>query len=222
MSRPPVQQLRDALVVMADPERAIAMRAYMKGHFPFLGVAAPERRLAQKTWIAGWKGADAHEVIAVARALWAEEERELHYVAADLLQRHAKALGARHLPDLRHLITHHSWWDTVDHLASHPVGAVVRREDAASVMDRWVEDDDMWVVRTALLHQLRYGADVDLERLFAYVRRHADHTDFFVRKAIGWALRTAYRAHPDAVVAFVEATPLSPLSRREALKHDEG
>lgn len=88
-------------------------------------------------------------------------------------------------------------------------------------MDAWIEDDDIWLVRTALLHQLAYKSATDTERLFAYCRRRAGHPDFFVRKAIGWALREYAKTDPEAVRAFVadQRALLAPLSVREALKN---
>jgi len=96
---------------------------------------------------------------------------------------------------------------------------VTRHGGLVAAMDEWIADDDLWVVRTALLHQLFYKADTDARRLFDYCARQAGHTDFFVRKAIGWALREYAKTDPAAVREFVAATPLSGLSRREALKN---
>jgi 3-methyladenine DNA glycosylase AlkD len=86
-------------------------------------------------------------------------------------------------------------------------------------MDDWIADDDIWVIRTALLYQLFYKGDTDPERLFGYCTRQAGHTDFFIRKAIGWALREYAKTDPDQVRAFVAGADLSGLSRREALKN---
>jgi len=122
----------------------------------------------------------------------------------------------------RTLITTKSWWDTVDALATRFVGDLVRRHPAlVATMDDWSAEPDLWLVRTAILHQLHYGPATDTERLFAYCSRQAGHPDFFVRKAIGWALRHYARTDPDAVRQFVaaHASRLSPLSVREATKH---
>ena len=97
-----------------------------------------------------------------------------------------------------------SWWDTVDALASPTVGALVRSAPTlVEVMDEWVERDDIWIARTAIIHQLRFGADTDADRLFAYCLRRSADSEFFIRKAIGWALRQYGRTDPDAVRAFV-------------------
>jgi 3-methyladenine DNA glycosylase AlkD len=122
----------------------------------------------------------------------------------------------------RYLIVTRSWWDTVDALAAHLVGSLVRRHPGlVSTMDEWIDDDNLWVIRTALLHQLTYREATDHVRLFDYCLRQAHHRDFFIRKAIGWALRSYARTAPDDVRRFVgrHEPVLAPLSVREALKH---
>lgn len=117
-------------------------------------------------------------------------------------------------------MTAKSWWDTVDSLA-HAVGALVlAHPELAAEMDRWIADEDLWLRRVALLHQLDFGAQTDARRLFDYCARSAGETDFFARKAIGWALRQYSKTDPDAVCRFVAEhdAVLSPLSKREALR----
>lgn len=123
------------------------------------------------------------------------------------------------------LITTVPWWDTVDALAVHVVGPLVAADPAlAATMDAWIADDDLWVARAALLHQLRYRERTDTERLFAYCLRRSGHPDFFVRKAIGWALREYAKTDPDAVREFLarERGRFAPLTVREALKNIGG
>ncbi|MFC7241179.1 DNA alkylation repair protein [Catellatospora aurea] len=111
---------------------------------------------------------------------------------------------------------------TGDALAAHVVGPLVARDPGlVTTMDAWAADDDLWLVRTAILHQLTYQAATDAPRLLRYCAAQAGHPDFFVRKAIGWALRDYGKTDPAAVRAFVaaHAAELSGLSRREALKH---
>ena len=123
---------------------------------------------------------------------------------------------------IRTLITTRSWWDTVDPLATRVVGGLVRRHpELTAEMDAWSVAENLWLVRTAILHQLHYGPDTDTDRLFGYCTRQAGHRDFFVRKAIGWALRQYARTDPAAVSGYVAGNRdgLSPLSVREATKH---
>jgi 3-methyladenine DNA glycosylase AlkD len=140
----------------------------------------------------------------------------------DLLRRHIGVCGAGFLGTARTLITTRPWWDTVDELAVHVVGPLVARfPGLAETMDDWIADPDVWLVRTAILHQNGYRAATDAQRLFAYCAAQAGHRDFFVRKAIGWALREYARTDPAAVRDFVaeHRAGLSGLSIREALKH---
>lgn len=213
--------LREVLENAADPHRAEGMQAYMKHHFRFLGVPAPARKQAQRAFVNRFATADGDTVLGAAEALWAEPEREFQYVAADLLRRRAKVLQPAHLERLRALVTAKSWWDTVDVLAAHAVGPLVREHGLGSAMDTWIHDADLWVARTAILHQLTFKDATDEARLFRYCAVQAGHADFFVRKAIGWALREYARTAPEAVRGFVgaHAHELSGLSTREALKH---
>lgn len=212
--------LREQLDAVADPASAPAMAAYMKHRFEFLGVKTPQRRTAARPTAAAGRTATGDELCAFVRACWDEPEREFQYVGADLLRANVRRLESRHLDDVRFLIVTKSWWDTVDSLAAWTVGPLVRADPGlVTVMDRWIDDDDIWLARTAILHQLQYGADTDADRLFGYARRRATDTEFFVRKAIGWALRQYARTDPEAVRAFALANELSGLTRREALKH---
>lgn len=204
----------------ADAEQAVAMRAYMKDHFPFFGIMATERRELVKEHV-GLHGAPAiDELPAIARSAFALPERELHQVAVDLLMKNAKKLGPEHLPLLEDVITTKSWWDSVDALAVHVVGVILRKhpKEIAKWNKRWISSEDLWLNRTAIIFQLQWRKDTDQGLLFANIERHASHKDFFIRKAIGWALRALAETDPVAVKAFVAAHALSPLSVREALR----
>ena len=206
----------------ADPERAAAMRAYMKDVAPFLGLPSPERRALSRSVLQGTPRPDERDCTAVALRCWRLPEREYQYFAVDLLRRHVRRLSSGFLPVARHLVTTVPWWDTVDALAAHVVGGLVAADPALTAdMDAWIEDDDLWVVRTALLHQLRYGERTDAGRLFAYCLRQSGHPDFFVRKAIGWCLREYAKTDPEGVRDFLarEGGRFAPLSVREALKN---
>nr|WP_203643542.1 DNA alkylation repair protein [Streptomyces sp. SID14478] len=206
----------------ADPERAAQMRAYMKDVAPFLGLPSPVRKELGRAVLDGTPRPDEADLTAIALRCWALPDREYAYFAVDLLRRHVRRLSSGFLPVARHLVTTVPWWDTVDLLAAHVVGGLVAADASLTAdMDTWIADPDLWVARTALLHQLRYRQSTDAERLFAYCLHQAGHPDFFIRKAIGWCLRTYARTEPDAVRSFVAAhrDVLAPLSVREALKN---
>ncbi|MFJ7066092.1 DNA alkylation repair protein [Streptomyces sp. NPDC101115] len=215
-------RLTEVYPAAGDPFRAQEMIAYMKGVAPFLGVRTPERRALSRTVLAGLPAPDETDCTALALRCFALPEREYHYFAVDYLRRHVKRLSSGFLPVARTLITTVSWWDTVDHLAAHVVGGLVAADPAlAPRMDEWIADDDLWIARTALLHQLRFKADTDADRLFSYCLLRSGHPDFFIRKAIGWSLREYAKTAPSEVRAFVahNSSRLSPLSVREALKN---
>jgi 3-methyladenine DNA glycosylase AlkD len=220
-----LERLTAAYAAAADPARAAAMRAYMKDVAPFLGLPTSERRALSRAVLAGTPRPDEADCTAIALRCWALPQREYHYFAVDYLRRHAGRCTSAFLPVARHLVTTVPWWDTVDPLAAHVVGALVAADPRLTAeMDAWIADDDLWVARTALLHQLRYKDRTDADRLFAYCLRRSGHPDFFVRKAIGWSLREYAKTDPEAVRVFLtrERGRFAPLSVREALKNIGG
>ena len=214
-----VGRVRSALLGVADPVRAAPMAAYMKGIAPFLGVPAPARRAAIREL--GRPPVD--DLPNIARELWRQPEREFAYVAVDWLERASRKGPATLLPLTLELVRSRSWWDTVDGLAACAANLVVAHPDLAGEMDRWVVDSDRWVARVAILHQLGRGPDTDEARLFRMCLARADEREFFIRKAIGWALRDYAWHNPDAVDRFVteHRAELSALSIREATKNLE-
>ncbi|MEL6894032.1 MAG: DNA alkylation repair protein [Actinomycetota bacterium] len=216
------ERLDEALRELADADQAEPMARYMKDRFEFLGVKTPARRASSKALVAATRRADLDDVVAVVDALRAHPEREFHYVASDVLRANDRRLRARDFEHLARWITTDSWWDTVDALASPTVGTMVRNHpELAATLDDWVDGDELWLARTAIIHQLRYGDDTDAERLFRYALARARDTDFFIRKGIGWALRQYAHHAPDRVRAFVDEhrDRFSPLTIREATKH---
>ena len=214
--------LRAALTDVAVPTDAAAMAAYTKNRFPFLGVKTPARRRASRPLITATKHAPIDDVVATAHELRAQPEREFHYVASDVLRANQQRLRADHLVDLEHFVTTDAWWDTVDALASPTIGTMVRSHpELLTTLDRWIDADDFWLARVAIIHQLRFGADTDADRLFGYATRRAGDQEFFIRKAIGWALREFAKTDPRAVRTFVDdhRTELAALTVREATKH---
>lgn len=210
-----------ALAPLASAPDASAMQAYMKDVAPFLGVKTPERRRALRSAWTGLSPLDPAGVSDVARALWALPEREYQYAACDLIGRHARGLPGEFVADpVQHLLTSRPWWDTVDSLGSVAVTPLVDRHPAlVELMWSWLDSGDRWLVRAALQHQRGLRERTDLTRLFAMCDRFAADREFFVAKAIGWALRDVTRWDAPAVQAFVDEHPdLSTVARREATK----
>ncbi len=204
-----------------DPAAAVPMAAYMKEHFAFLGIPTTPRAVLLRDAIAGLAKPDEDDLIAVTRTLWTREEREHQYAALWLLRRNHRVLTPAAVPTARFAITTRSWWDTVDTLAQHVVGGLVHRHrDLEPLMAEWLVSDDIWLARTSILHQERWKADTDPEVLFAACLTRAADAEFFLRKAIGWALRSYSYVDAAAVEQFVHDhdAELSGLSKREAMK----
>ncbi|MGB5757514.1 MAG: DNA alkylation repair protein [Acidimicrobiales bacterium] len=217
-----IVELRRAIEAVADPEQAEPMAAYMKHRFRFLGAKAPAIRLAAKPTLAAGAEVDRVELLRFVDQLWDQPEREFQYVGCQMMRKWVGKLEAADIVALERYIVTKSWWDTVDSLAAWSVGPLVQSfPELVSVMDRWIDSDDIWLARTAIIHQLGYKAETDADRLFRYAELRAEDTEFFIRKAIGWALRQYARQNPDEVRSFVAANEdrLSGLSKREALKH---
>lgn len=226
-----VGAVRAALATTGDPARAVQQQAYMKSDLPHVGLSAPELRVLLKPILAEHRFVDRGAWEAAVLELWDDVAHREEWYAAVALLRHRPYrdwLDPDLLPLLEHLVRTGAWWDVVDEIASHLVGQVLldRRAAVTPVMDAWsVDPDSMWVRRTAVLAQLRHGEDTDTDLLERVLVANLDDTaygrKFFVRKALGWALRQHARTDPAWVRAFVDtyADRLSGLSRREALKH---
>jgi 3-methyladenine DNA glycosylase AlkD len=219
-----VSAVEHALIPLADEAKAEGMKAYLLNQFEFLGLAAPVRRAAVKA-IGKVKWHSTDDLLAVAELLWQKPEREYRYTAVDLLRQHSGQLSVNDLPTLQALLLQDAWWETVDGLSAVIAevmhAAVQQNPNAAVTMDVWLKHPSHWVRRSAMLHQLGWRLDTDTARLFGYATQLADEKEFFIRKAIGWALRDYARWDPEAVTAFVvqHRDTLSGLTVREAAKH---
>jgi 3-methyladenine DNA glycosylase AlkD len=213
-----VAEVERSLRSLSDPTTAMAMGKYMKDHFAFLGVKSPARRDAVKPIPAP----SVEDVLLIAERLWSSPEREFQYVAVDLLHRWVKKLdGEETLIVIERLARQKQWWDSVDGFASVAATVVRRNPELVSTVNRWSTDTDFWINRLAILNQNGQGVATDETRLFSVCLQHASSSEFFIRKAIGWALRDYAWANPSSVREFVSThrDRFSPLSRREALKN---
>jgi 3-methyladenine DNA glycosylase AlkD len=223
-----VADLRNGLADAADPQRAPAMQAYMKSEMPFHGVPAPVARKVFRAAIDAHPLADRATWLATVDALWTgATHREERYGALALAghRRYRSYQGVDLLAFYAGLVRTGAWWDLVDDIASHLVGPILLSEprEAGPVVRSWALDEDMWLRRTAIICQLGAKTRTDLDLLTTAIDAAADDPRFFLRKAIGWALRQYAHTDPEWVSAFVAARAgrLSPLSRREALRNIE-
>jgi len=221
-----IEEVRAALAIVGDPDRAAAQQAYMKSAMPYRGLTSAELKQVLRQLLADYQPADRATWEADVRGLWdGATWREERY-AAIAVARHRSARPWQDVDTLelhRHLIVTGAWWDVVDVIASHLVGGVLVRfpEETTPVLRAWAVDDDLWLRRTAVLAQLGRASETDLDLLRFAIEANVDDTSFWLRKAIGWALRQYARTDPDWVRAEVDrlGDRLSELSRREALKH---
>ncbi len=221
-----VRELRGRLAAAADPTRAPAMQAYMKSELPYYGVPAPACRVIFREVLAAHPLTDRAAWRATVHALWDDaSHREERYGALALVRHRTYAAHRDHtaLPLYRHLVVTGAWWDLVDDVATHLVGPLLLACPAQvrPALVGWATDDDRWLRRTSVICQLGAKEATDLGLLTLAVEANLDDRDFFLRKAIGWALRQYARTDPSWVQAFVAAHDdrISALSRREALKH---
>ncbi len=223
MSAELVEVIRDALRAQADPDRAPGMQAYMKSSMPYLGVPMPTMRRLTRAAAVRHPPADLDDLRQSAATLWRSAEfREERYAATELTCLRM-ATGRLELLDLwREMIVTGAWWDHVDAVA-HRIGSllVAHHEQMAPLLRGWAREPDRWLRRSSIICQLSLKSSTDVVLLTEVITVNAGDPEFFVRKAIGWALRDYARTDPEWVRSFVtdHLDVLSPLSRREAMKH---
>jgi 3-methyladenine DNA glycosylase AlkD len=217
--------LRVELAAAANSQDALVMQAYMKSALPYYGVRAPAMRVACKRVFAQHPLATCAEWRSQVLDLWRNaKHREERYAAIELvlLKRHRECWSPGLLPTIEEMIVTGAWWDLVDGLA-HVVGELLRSypNEVRPVMRDWSQDADRWKRRVSIICQLSFKGETDLELLYANIQPNLPDRDFFIRKAIGWALRQYAWTDPKEVRRYVRAHEheLSGLSRREALKN---
>ena len=196
--------------------------AYMRNKFAFLGIPKPLLNQSGKGLFNKYPVGSNEELTELLLALWGKSYREYHYVACHLAYRYRKLWSLETLLIFEYMIRRYSWWDTVDEIAARLIGALlIRFPLLIERMDQWIEDDCLWIRRSALLFQLKWKADTDTDRLALYCQKTMHEKDFFIRKAIGWCLREYSKTNPVFVRDFIEThrSKLSPLSIKEGGKY---
>ena len=212
--------LTNAYVAAANPVNAVAMKQYMRDQFEHLGIKTPDRRNINKA-IQAQHGLPAiADMPVLIKALWEKPEREYQHAAIDLMQQLRKEWTLEDIHLFEYMITHKSWWDSVDNVVSFLAGPWLKKFTAVqpAVTNGWSNSDNMWLQRAAIIFQNAYKQQTNEQLLFHYIKQHAHSKEFFIQKAIGWALREYSKTNPDSVQTFVKRHTLAPLSRREALR----
>jgi 3-methyladenine DNA glycosylase AlkD len=219
------RRLRAEMAAAADPARAAGMQAYMKSKMPYYGLSSPQVDVICKKAFAEHTFASCHEWSDAILELWrSARRREERYAAIRLIsvKRHHECWTPALMPMLEEMIVDGAWWDYVDALA-HVVGELLRSQpkEIKPLMRAWSRSENLWKRRVSIICQNSFKRDTDLELLYANIEPNLADRDFFIRKAIGWALRAYAWTNPNEVARYVREHEgrLSGLSRREALKN---
>jgi len=212
--------LKQNLIFAANSDYAAYMKGYMKNRFEFYGLKQKERRLIFNDFVKSHGLCDYEEIEGGINWLYKQPEREYDYCAMELILKFKRKWQKDVIEHAEYLITHNSWWDTVDLIATNVVGAYLlkHKEMIAETIPKWIESEDMWLNRTAIIFQLKFKTETDTYWLTKAILPHIDSNEFFHQKAIGWALRQHSKSNPNWVVDFVNEHELKPLSKREALR----
>ena len=214
-----VEELLENLKIVANPDDAVAMKTYMKNKFEFLGVKTPARRKLAKTFFK--QQTDSVIDWNFINGAWNNPYRELQYTALDYLETRKKLLIPSDLPRLKKLAQTKSWWDTIDFL-DRLVGSIIARfPETKEIILAWSCDEDIWLRRLAIDHQLLRKEETDTELLEKILVNNLGQTEFFINKAIGWALRDYSKTNPEWVRYFIEwhQAEMAALSIREGSKY---
>lgn len=212
--------IKASLARLADAENARKMAAYMRDRFLFFGVPAPQRKRVSKDLIAADKNAKRVDWEFLDRC-WEDEHREMQYVAVDYLSAMQGLLTFEDVARLERYVRSKQWWDTIDGLDRVVGGIAFKDARINDLMIEWSVDNDFWVRRVAIDHQLMRKERTDTELLERIITNNFGSREFFINKAIGWSLRDYSKTNPDWVRGFIDRhrKEMSPLSIREGSKY---
>ena len=214
------RELERRFLAIADPDRAVPMKKYMRDQFDFLGIGSPDRRELVRKLIADHPLPQGQELQKLWELCWDQPFREYQYFVYESGLRVLRKLDDSFIPLFESFIPRKSWWDTIDFLAPKLIGRILLRypEQIESYSEKWVHSPNFWFQRSAILFQLDYKRQTNVDLLFRNIRLCAGSKEFFVQKAAGWALRQYSKTDPVAVTAFIEAEELPKLTVREGMK----
>jgi 3-methyladenine DNA glycosylase AlkD len=212
--------LKDQLASHANAKNAFQQASYLKNNFIFYGLTTSARRevckpFLQKAYLPPRKDAEV-----IVKTLWKLPQRECHYFAQELLVKYQKGFIEKDIRLLEFMIANNSWWDTVDFIAANLVGQYFKLypDNKKSYITKWISSGNMWLQRTCIIFQLKYKKETDTVLLSQVINNLIPSKEFFINKAIGWALREYSKTNPKWVRDFVSKHTLSNLSKREALR----
>jgi 3-methyladenine DNA glycosylase AlkD len=213
--------LAEELSNLAEPARAVSVKAYMKNQFEFFGMPMAERRAVCKEYMKRHSIQNQQDLEVIVEELWMLPEREFQYFGIELMAFYKKLWQVSIINLLEYCIVNKSWWDTVDFLASECTGKyfLLFSGQITPITGKWNVSDNIWLQRSSLLFQKSYKKATDTQLLSKYILHLSGSKEFFVQKAIGWMLREYAKTNPAWVVDFVNTHTLPALSKREAMKH---
>ncbi len=222
MPHPYLKEIQKIFVANGNQLIAKGAKAYLLNQFEFYGIKTPLRRQLCKAFYKTHPIKDHTELSKLIKECFNEPQRELHYFAIELLGHHKKIWSIKTIPLIEWMIAHQSWWDSVDSTNTHVISKffLLHPEHIEACTSKWNQSSNKWLIRMSILFQLTYKTKTNTNLLSRYIENSQLHEDFFVRKAIGWALRAYAYTNKKWVVQFVKAHPLlNNLSKKEALKH---
>ena len=204
-----------------DPYQAERMKAYMRNLFDFYGLQKDKRTEIASPFLKELVASSEDNIDDIVKFLWKQPHRECQYVAMEYIMKVHKKWTLATLSLFEYMIANKSWWDTVDFIASSLVGKLFQKYPQLIMpsIDKWDGENLFWFHRTTLIFQLKYGVKTDQHLLFVQCEKHLNSKEFFMQKAVGWALRQYSKFNADAVGKFVDAHQLSTVSLREAKKY---
>ena len=215
-----IKTLTIAFEKNADVKNAVGQKAYMRNQFEFFGMTSPIRKKVQKLWLNKDSLPSKTELENIVQTLWLKPQREFQFFAQELTFKYAKQFEIKDIALIEFMITHKSWWDTVDYIAANLLGTYFKLypEQRAIYVKNWLASGNFWLQRSAILFQLKYKDQVDTEILSHVITSLLGSKEFFINKAIGWMLREYGKTNPTWVVNFVKGHQLEKLSQKEALR----
>lgn len=215
-----VNTLETELQKVSNVKIAQNQKAYIRGKFEFYGMKTQDRRALQKPFLVKEYLPSRNELDALIKTLWSKPQREYQLFGQELALKTLKHFEKEDIKLLEYMVVNKSWWDTVDFIANKLIGGYFKvfPDQRIIHINRWIDSNNIWLQRSALLFQLKYKDNLDTEMLSLCIQSLLSSDEFFINKAIGWVLREYSRTDPDWVIEFVNETDLSPLSHKEALR----
>ena len=215
-----VEKLHREFLDNQNPTIASGQKAYMRNQFEFFGIKAPARRKIQKPFLVKAYLPPKRELSELIKTLWEKPEREFQLFGQEFVFLYAKGFEREDIFLLEYMVTHKSWWDTVDYIASYLMGTYFKifPNQRKACVDKWLNSENIWLQRCVLLFQLKYKKDLDTELLTYSITSLLGSKEFFINKAIGWVLREYSKTRPEWVREFVNQTDLHSLSKKEAMR----